>query len=56
MVKQLQIVSHVSSEAEDSPIEVWKNLSSLFDKFDDVSAYYLEKKIFELDPTNFDRV
>ena len=29
---------------------------SLFDKFDNVSAYYLEKKIHELDPTNFERV
>ena len=46
----------VSIEAEDSSVEVWKTLSSLFDKSDDVFAYYLEKKIFELDPTNFDRV
>ena len=46
----------VSIEVEDKPVEVWKTLSSLFDKSDDVSAYYLEKKIFELDPTNFDRV
>ena len=38
----------VSVEAEDSPVEVWKTLSSLFDKSNDVSAYYLEKKIHEL--------
>ena len=46
----------VSIEAEESPVEVWKTLSFLFDKSYDVSAYCLEKKIFELDLTNFDRV
>ena len=46
----------VSIEVEDNPVEVWKTLSSLFDKSDDVSAYYLEKNTFELDPTNFYRV
>ena len=46
----------VSIEAEDSPIQVWKILSSLFDKFDDVSTYYLEKKIFDLKPADFERV
>ena len=46
----------VSIEAKDNPVEVWKTLSSLFDKSNDVSAYYLEIKIFELYPTNFDRV
>ena len=43
-------------EEEDILVEVWKTISSLFDKYDGVSAYYLEKHIFELDPTNFDRV
>ena len=43
-------------EGEDNLVEVWKTLSSLFDKSDNVSAYYLENNIFELDPTNFDRV
>jgi len=46
----------VGIEAENSLVEVWKTLSSLFDKSDDVSSHYLEKKIFELDPTKFDRV
>ena len=46
----------VSIEAEDILVKVWKTLSSLFDKSDDVFAYNLEKNIFELDPTNFDRV
>ena len=32
------------------------SLASLFDKFDDVFAYYLEKKIHELEPNNFDRI
>ena len=43
----------VSIEAEDNPIQVWQILSSLFDKYDDVSAYYLEKKIFDLELANF---
>ena len=46
----------VSIEAEDNPVEVWKILASLFDKSDDVSINYLEKKIHELDPNNFDRM
>ena len=46
----------VSIEEKDNPIEAWEILASLFDKSDDVSTYYLEKKIHELDPTNFDRV
>ena len=46
----------VSIEAEDNSVEVWKTISSPFDKSDDFFAYYLENKIFELDPTNFDRV
>ena len=33
-----------------------ENSSSLFDRSDDVSAYYLEKKIFDLKPTDFERV
>ena len=33
-----------------------KKISSLFDKSDDVSAYYLEKKIFDLEPAEFERV
>jgi hypothetical protein len=45
----------VSIEAEDNLIEVWNIIASLFDKYDDVSTYYLEKKIHELDPNNFDR-
>eukprot|EP00253_Pinus_taeda_P001586 PITA_01586 len=54
-----QTISHslqVSIEEEDNLVEVWIILASLFDKSDDVSSYYLEKKIHELDPTNFDRV
>ena len=54
LVKRLSL--QVSIEAEDNSVEVWKTFSSLFDKSDDVSAYYLEKNIFELNPTNFDRV
>jgi len=46
----------VSIEAEDNPVQVWQILSSLFDKSDDVSAYYLEKKIFDLEPVDFERV
>ena len=46
----------VSIEEEDIMVEVWKVLASLFDKSDDVSTPYLEKKIHELDPTNFERV
>ena len=46
----------VSIEAKDSVVQVWQILSSLFDKSDDFSAYYLEKKIFDLEPTNFERV
>jgi len=37
-------------------IQVWKIISSLFDKSDDVFAYYLEKKIHELDHNNFDKI
>ena len=33
-----------------------KTLASLFDKSDDVSAYYIENKIPELDPKYFDRI
>ena len=46
----------VSTEAEDSPVQVWHILSSLFDKSNDVSAYYLEKNIFDLEPNEFERV
>ena len=46
----------VSIEEEDIPIEVLKTVSSIFGKYVDVSAYYIEKNIFDLDPTNFDRV
>ena len=46
----------VSIEAEDSPFEVWKIIASLFDKYDDVSSYYLEKKVHELDPNSFERI
>jgi hypothetical protein len=46
----------VHIEVEDTPIEVWKTLASLFDKSDDVSAYYLENKIHELDPKYFERI
>ena len=45
----------VSIEAEDRPVQVWQILSSLFDKSDDVSTYYLEKNIFDLGPTDFER-
>jgi hypothetical protein len=54
-----QMVSNslqVSIEVENNPVEVWKILASLFDKSDDIVAYYLEKKIHELDPNNFDRI
>jgi hypothetical protein len=47
---------HVSIEAEDSQVEVWKILSFLFDKSNDVSSYYLENKIHEIDPNNFDKI
>ena len=47
---------HVSIEEEDSPIQVWKIISSLFDKSDDVSAYYLDTKIFDRELANFERV
>ena len=43
----------VSIEAEDSSVQVWKILSSLFNKPDDASAYYLEKNIFDLKPADF---
>ena len=33
----------VSIEAEDNPVQVWQILSSLFDKYDDVSTYHLKK-------------
>ena len=46
----------VSIEAEDILVQVWQILSSLFDKSDDVSTYYLEKKIFDLKPADFERV
>lgn len=46
----------VSIDTKDNPVEVWEILASLFNKSNDVSYYYLEKKIHELDPTNFDRV
>ena len=38
----------VSIESKDNSVQVWKIISSLFDKSNDVSAYYLEKKIFDL--------
>ena len=41
---------------KDNPIDVWKNLSSLFDKNVDVSAYSLENKIYEFGPKFFDRI
>ena len=37
-------------------LTVWKIISSFFDKSDDVSAYYLENKIFDLEPTDFEIV
>ena len=43
-------------EDEDKPFEVWKTIASLFDKSDDISTYYLENKIHELDPNYFDRI
>ena len=46
----------VSIEVEDNPIEVWKIIASLFDKPDDMFAYYLETKIHDLNPTNFETV
>jgi hypothetical protein len=46
----------VHIEVEDNPIKVWKTLASLYDKTDDVSAYYMEKKIHELDPKYFERI
>ena len=51
-----QIVSdsiQVSIEEKGSMVELWKIIASLYDKFDDVYACYLEKKVRELDPTNF---
>ena len=33
-----------------------KPLAYLFDKSDDVSSYYIEKKIHDLDPKYFDRI
>ena len=42
----------VSIEAEDSPVQVWKILSSLFDKSDNVSAYYLETRYLTLNLLN----
>ena len=38
----------VHIKVEDNPIDVWKTLASLYDKFYDVSSYYLENKIHEL--------
>ena len=46
----------VSIEAEDSPVQVWQIVSSLFDKSNDVSTYYLEKNIFDIEPANFERI
>ena len=46
----------VGIEEEDNPVKVWKTLASLFDKYDDVYAYYLENNVHELDPTNFEGV
>ena len=46
----------VSIEEKYNLVELWKILASLSDKFDDVSACYLEKKVHELDPTNFEIV
>ena len=46
----------VSIEARENPVQVWQIISSLFDKSDDVSAYYLEIKIFDLEPVDFERV
>ena len=43
----------VSIEEKGSMVELWKIIASLYDKFDDVYACYLEKKVCELDPTNF---
>jgi hypothetical protein len=47
---------HVSIRVEENLVEVWKILTSLFDKFDDVSTYYLEKIIHEIHPNNFYRI
>ena len=46
----------VSIEVEDNLLQVWKIISSLFDKSDDVSTYYLEKKIFDPEFAGFERV
>ena len=51
-----QMVSNslqVHIEVEDTPVEVSKTLYFLFDKYDDLSSYYLENKIHELDPKYF---
>ncbi len=47
---------HVHIEALEDPIQVWKALATLFDKTDGVSAYYFEKKIHSIDPSEFDRI
>ena len=46
----------VGIEAEENQVQVWKILSSLFNKSDDVSSYYLEKKIFDLKHADFERI
>ena len=46
----------VSIEEKENLFELWKNLASLYDKFDDVSTCHLEKKVHELDPTNLEIV
>ena len=46
----------VHIEAQENPVEVWKTLATLFDKTDDVYAYYFENKIHSIDPNEFDRI
>ena len=46
----------VHIEAKNNPIEVWKTLDYLFNKNDDVFSYYLENKIYDIDPKYFDRI
>jgi hypothetical protein len=43
-------------ESEYDPIEVWKIIASMYEKIDDVSTYYLENKIHELHPKDFERI
>ena len=46
----------VHIEALKDSVQVWKALATLFDKIDGVFAYYFEKKIHSIDPSEFDRI